>query len=164
MRSSLCAATSFRLSRASLPITEDLDIDTVLGVVPEGTQRCDVTIVHRYPLSLRYPAAAVQSGSIDVDVNYMYCVPLWLTATMDSHSPGGWRASGIPVVDIHELAAGKVATLLARRRARNLFDSRMVLSMLGLNLRGSERPSSYTERWTGETGAQFRLMTWHSIL
>ena len=57
--------------------------------------------------SLRYPTAAGQSGRIDVDVNYMYRVPLWPTATMASHSLGGWRATGIPVVDIHELAAGK---------------------------------------------------------
>ena len=84
--------------------------------------------------SLRYPTAAGQSGRIDVDINYMYRVPLWPTTMMDSHSLGGWRATGIPVVDIHELAAGKVAALLARRRARDLFDSRLVLSMRGLNL------------------------------
>ena len=84
--------------------------------------------------SLRYPAAAGQSGRIDVDVNYMYRVPLWPTTTMDSHSLGGWRATGISVVNIHELAAGKVAALLARRRARDLFDSRLVLSMPGLDL------------------------------
>ena len=84
--------------------------------------------------SLRYPTAAGQSGRIDVDVNYMYRVPLWPTTTMDSHSLGGWRATGIPVVDIHELAAGKVVALLARRKARDLFDSRLVLSMPGLDL------------------------------
>ncbi len=83
--------------------------------------------------SLRYPTAAGQSGRIDVDINYMYRVPLWPTTTMDSHSLGGWRATGIPVVDIHELAAGKLAALLARRRARDLFDSRLVLSMRGID-------------------------------
>ena len=84
--------------------------------------------------SLRYPTAAGQSGRIDVDINYMYRVPLWPTTTMDSHWLGGWRATGIPVMDIHELAAGKVAALLSRRRARDLFDSRQVLSMRGLDL------------------------------
>ena len=84
--------------------------------------------------SLRYPTASGQSGRIDVDINYMYRVPLWPTTTMDSHSLGGWRATGIPVVDIHELAAGKVAALLARRKARDLFDSRLVLSIRGLDL------------------------------
>ena len=80
-----------------------------------------------------YPTAAGQSGRIDVDINYMYRVPLWPTTTMDSHSLGGWRATGIPLVDIHELAAGKVAALLARRRARDLFDTRLVLAMPILN-------------------------------
>ena len=84
--------------------------------------------------SLRYPTAAGQSGRIDVDINYMYRVPLWPTTTMDSHWLGGWRATGIPVMDIHELAAGKVAALLSRRRARDLFDCRQVLSMRGLDL------------------------------
>ena len=83
--------------------------------------------------SLRYPTAGWQSGRIDVDINYMYRIPLWPTATMDSHSLGGWRATSIPVVDIHELAAGKVAALLAWRRARDLFDSRLILSMRGLS-------------------------------
>ncbi len=84
--------------------------------------------------SLRYPAAAGQSGRIDVDINYMYRVPLWPTTIMDSHSLGSSRATGIPVMDIHELAAGKIAALLARRRARDLFDTRLVLSMGGLDL------------------------------
>ena len=84
--------------------------------------------------SLRYPAASGQSGRIDVDINYMYRVPLWPLTTMDSRSLGSWRATGIPVVDIHELAAGKLAALLARRRARDLFDSRLVFSIDGLDL------------------------------
>ena len=84
--------------------------------------------------SLRYPAASGQSGRIDVDINYMYRVPLWPLTTMDSRSLGSWRATDIPVVDIHELAAGKLAALLARRRARDLFDSRLVFSIDGLDL------------------------------
>ena len=84
--------------------------------------------------SLRYPAASGQSGRIDVDINYMYRVPLWPLATMDSRSLGSWRATDIPVVDIHELAAGKLAALLARRRARDLFDSRLVFSIGALDV------------------------------
>ena len=41
--------------------------------------------------SLRYPAASGQSGRIDVDINYMYRVPLWPLTTMDSRSLGSWR-------------------------------------------------------------------------
>ena len=84
--------------------------------------------------SLRYATASGMRGRIDVDVNYMYRVPLWPVATMDSRPLGSWRATGIPVVDIHELAAGKITALLARRRARDLFDSRLVLSIDGLEI------------------------------
>ena len=37
------------------------------------------------------------------------------------------------MVDIHELAAGKLCALLSRHRARDLFDSRLVQSMDGLD-------------------------------
>lgn len=83
--------------------------------------------------SLRYPAATGQSGRIDVDVNYMYRVPMWPIATMESRPLGSWQATGVPVVDIHELAAGKLVALLDRRKARDLFDSSLVLSMTGLD-------------------------------
>ena len=84
--------------------------------------------------SLRYPAASGQSGRIDVDINYMYRVPLWPLTTKDSRSLGSWRATDIPVVNIHELAAGKLSALLARRRARDMFDSRLLFSIDGLDL------------------------------
>ena len=83
--------------------------------------------------SLRYATASGQSGGIDVDLNYMYRVPLWPVTTMDSHSLGSWRATGIPVVDIHELAAGKLTALMARQKARDLFDSRLIFSIEGLD-------------------------------
>lgn len=84
--------------------------------------------------SLRYPAASGQSGRIDVDINYMYRVPLWPVTTMDSRPVGSWRATDIPVVDEHELAAGKLAALLTRRRARDLFDSSLIFSIDGLDV------------------------------
>ena len=37
-------------------------------------------------------------------------------------------------MDIHELAAGKLAALLARQMARDLFDSRLIFSIEGLDL------------------------------
>ena len=83
--------------------------------------------------TLRYLAASGQGGRIDVDINYMYRVPLWPITTMDSHRIGRWQATAIPVVDVHELAAGKLAALLSRRRARDLFDSRLVPAIDGLD-------------------------------
>ena len=84
--------------------------------------------------SLRYPTAAGQTGRIDVDVNYMYRVPLWPVRPADSRPVGSWQATDIPVRDIHELAAGKLAALLSRRRARDLFDCRNLLSLATLEL------------------------------
>ena len=84
--------------------------------------------------SLRYAAASGQRGGIEVDLNYMYRVPLWPVAPRDSYTVGSWQAREIPVLDIHELAAGKLAALLARRKARDLFDSRLVFSIDGLDL------------------------------
>ncbi|NLE95478.1 MAG: nucleotidyl transferase AbiEii/AbiGii toxin family protein, partial [Dehalococcoidia bacterium] len=41
---------------------------------------------------------------------------------------GPFRALGTPVLDIHELAAGKLAALLSRRQARDVFDSHRLLT------------------------------------
>jgi hypothetical protein len=53
--------------------------------------------------------------------------------TIDSHPVGAWRAKGIPVLDHHELAAGKLTALLSRRQARDLFDSHRILGMDNLD-------------------------------
>jgi predicted nucleotidyltransferase component of viral defense system len=84
--------------------------------------------------TLRYQSASGQSGNLEVDINFMYRVPLWPVTTMDSHPLGTWRSIGIPVMDTHELAAGKLAALLSRRKARDLFDSHRLLHMDGLDL------------------------------
>ena len=85
--------------------------------------------------SLRYKSAFGQSGKLEVDINFMYRVPLWPVTTMDSHPLGTWQATDIPVMDTHELAAGKLAALLSRRKARDLFDSHRILHMDGLDLK-----------------------------
>ena len=84
--------------------------------------------------SLRYETAPGQTGNLEVDVNFMFRLPLWPVMTCDSHPVGAWRATGIPVLDQHELAAGKLSALLARKQARDLFDSHRILRMDGLDL------------------------------
>lgn len=83
--------------------------------------------------SLRYENAPGQSGNLEVDINFMFRLTLWPMTTLHSHPVGGWRASEIPVLDLHELAAGKLAALLARKQARDLFDSHRVLQMGNLD-------------------------------
>jgi predicted nucleotidyltransferase component of viral defense system len=82
---------------------------------------------------LRYESASGRTGNLEVDINFMFRVPLWPVITSDSHSVGSWRASKIPVLDPHELAAGKLAALLARGQARDLFDSHRILRMESLD-------------------------------
>lgn len=52
----------------------------------------------------------------------------------DSYPVGTWRATQIPIVDIHELVADKLAALLARRQARDLYDSHTILQSGNLDL------------------------------
>lgn len=100
---------------------EDLDVHRVPGEHAGGKW------------SLRYEAASGQRGRIEMDLNYMYRVPLWPVAKRDSHLVGSWQVRQIPLLDIHELAAGKLAALLSRRKARDLFDSRLILSQDGMD-------------------------------
>jgi len=77
---------------------------------------------------LRYRTAAGHEGNLEVDLNYMLRLPLWPVAPQDSRLLGSYRAVAIPVLDIHELAAAKLAALLSRRQARDLFDVHQVLT------------------------------------
>ena len=79
--------------------------------------------------SLRYENAPGRTSNLEVDINFMFRVPLWPVTTSDSHPVGAWRVTGIPVLDRHELAAGKLAALLSRRQARDLFDGHRILRM-----------------------------------
>ncbi len=85
--------------------------------------------------SLRYPSALGQTGRLDVDVNFMYRVPLWPVTNMDSRPLGVWQVDNIPVMEIHELAAGKFSALLSRHRARDLFDSYQIFSLNNLDFK-----------------------------
>ena len=83
--------------------------------------------------SLQYENVPGRRGNLEVDINFMFRVPLWPVTASDSHPVGTWRATGIPVLDHHELAAGKLAALLARRQARDLFDSHRIFQMHNLD-------------------------------
>jgi len=82
---------------------------------------------------LRYQSATGMGGNLEVDLNFMFRVPLWSITISDSHPVGAWKATQIPIIDIHELAAGKLAALLSRKQARDLFDSHGILQMKNLD-------------------------------
>ena len=58
----------------------------------------------------------------------MYRLPLWETHHTDSHPLGDFQAKGIPVLDLHELVAGKLSALFSRRQPRDLFDCHRILA------------------------------------
>ncbi len=82
---------------------------------------------------LRYPSAGGQGSNLEVDVNFMFRIPLWPVKNMDSRQLGIWQAIGIHVVDVHELAAGKLSALISRRQARDLFDCSNLFRLAGLD-------------------------------
>ena len=75
----------------------------------------------------RYSSALGGGASIEVDLNYMARGPLFGVQTMTSTPLGGVSATGISVLDLHEVVAGKLVALLDRRAARDLFDARRIL-------------------------------------
>ena len=82
---------------------------------------------------LSYQSFTGQSGNLEVDMNFMFRQPLWNIRPADSHPLGDFQSKNIPVLDIHELAAGKLAALLARGQGRDLFDSHRILRMENLD-------------------------------
>jgi len=71
---------------------------------------------------LRYDSYTGQGANLEVDLNMILRQPLWDIHNADSQPLGSHRASGIPILDIHELAAGKLAALMSRGQARDLYD------------------------------------------
>jgi len=78
---------------------------------------------------LGYQSITGQPGNLEVDINFMYRQPLYDISIADSHPFGNFQAKKIPVLDLHELAAGKLTALLSRGQARDLYDCYQILSM-----------------------------------
>ena len=71
---------------------------------------------------LRYLNFREQPSTLEVDLNFMFRQPLWDIRRLDSYPLGKFQALGIPVIDLHELAAGKLSALLSRDKGRDLLD------------------------------------------
>jgi predicted nucleotidyltransferase component of viral defense system len=82
---------------------------------------------------MMYASALGRAASIEVDVNFMLRTPLWPAVRRDSHAIGGEQATQILIVEDHELAAGKLAALVARNASRDVFDARALLRRPGLD-------------------------------
>jgi len=78
---------------------------------------------------LRHESAMGGMGNLELDLNYMYRIPLWPVEEYDSRKLGPFQAKDIPIVDVHELFAGKLVALLARDASRDLFDVHQILKL-----------------------------------
>ncbi len=82
---------------------------------------------------LRYESGIGAGGNLEVDVNFMLRLPLWPVTSSDSRRLGSRQVVGVPVLDLHELAAGKLAALLSRHASRDLFDAHQLLTRATLD-------------------------------
>ena len=73
---------------------------------------------------LAYTRSTGDSGNLELDVNFMLRVPLWEPVFTECRPVGSFRAAPARVLEPHELAAGKLAALLARSASRDIFDAR----------------------------------------
>jgi predicted nucleotidyltransferase component of viral defense system len=71
--------------------------------------------------------------SLALDMNFLMRMPLWPYVLMDSQPIGSLRAERVPVLDLHELAAGKLTALFSRNTGRDLFDACNLLQHEGLD-------------------------------
>lgn len=71
----------------------------------------------------RYPSPLGNQGNIEVDINFMYRVPLLPVEHRDSIIMAGRQVTNLQILDIHELAAGKLTALLERQTGRDFFDA-----------------------------------------
>jgi hypothetical protein len=82
---------------------------------------------------LAYTSAYGRPGALEVDVNFLLRTPLWPIARAASNRIGAFGVTEIPMLDLHELAAGKLAALFGRAARRDLFDVRELLSATTLD-------------------------------
>lgn len=81
----------------------------------------------------RYPSHFGHKGNLEIDVNYMYRTPI-LPACLMKPQASLHKTMEVPILDIHELAAGKLSALFSRTASRDLFDAHYLLTQRNLDL------------------------------
>lgn len=74
-----------------------------------------------------YPSLLGQRGSLEIDINFMYRQPLFPVG-LKSPNIEAYKSLSGPVLDIHELAAGKLSALFDRSASRDWFDAHYLLT------------------------------------
>ena len=83
---------------------------------------------------LGYRSYSGITQNIELDLNYMHRIALMPVEKRSSFPLGTFKVDNIPVLDIHELAAGKLCALIARCKPRDLFDAYRLLNCTELDL------------------------------
>lgn len=83
---------------------------------------------------LRYASVLGGNGNLEVDLNYMFRMPLFRIHKQASQSIGTRKTKEIPLLDIHELGAGKLSAFFGRHASRDLFDAHYLLTKCSLNI------------------------------
>lgn len=76
---------------------------------------------------LSYSGVSGRPAGLALDVNFLLRTPLWAPVAMDSKRIGSFGVTQVPMLDVHELASGKLAALFGRAASRDLFDVRELL-------------------------------------
>jgi len=79
-----------------------------------------------------YPSLLGQRGSLEIDINFMYRQPLF-PVLLKSPNIQEYKSIKGPVLDIHELAAGKLSALFDRSASRDWFDAHYLLTQMPLD-------------------------------
>lgn len=82
----------------------------------------------------RYPSALGNQGTIEIDLNFMYRIPLLPTSHKTSIVLAEQKIDQLLLLDLHELAAGKLTALVDRSAGRDLFDAYHLFSHPEINL------------------------------
>lgn len=152
----LKGGTALNLFYFDLPrLSVDIDLNYYGSINKEEMQKDRIKIesilfdifnqkgfrVHRAPkvhaggkITLRYPSAFGQQGNLEVDLNFMYRIPLWPIVLKDGAAIGSYQAKQVPTLDFHEIAAGKLSALLDRQTGRDLFDTYHLLKKTSFDI------------------------------
>ncbi len=84
-------------------------------------------------MTWRYPSALGNTGNLEIDLNFMFRVPLWPVEYQSSCMVGSYQVNNIPILNKHELSAGKLTALLDRKTGRDIFDAHHLLTQFSLD-------------------------------
>lgn len=120
-------STSLEEMRQERPILEH-ELKKVYGSLGMHVER-SATAHAGGKYEIRYPSALNRGkGSIEVDLNYMYRVPLLPLEYKESVKLGGRQSRPILLTSFEETVAGKLSALLDRDASRDLFDMYYILN------------------------------------